>query len=77
MTAINNRLNAVADFGDVVPACVVSLCGEAAAEISRLQAQVDALAMALDHAVCIAEDRQPGTWDDLLQYRAALAAVGR
>lgn len=47
MTAINDRLNAVAEFGDVVPACVVSLCGDASTEIARLQAQVDALSAVL------------------------------
>ena len=31
-----------------------------------------ALIKALTHAVEIAEDKRPGTWDDLLQYRALL-----
>ncbi len=38
----------------------------------RLMAQRDELLAALIHAVEIAEDKRPGTWDDLLQYRAII-----
>lgn len=77
MTAINNRLNAVAEFGDVVPACVVSLCGEAAAEIARLQAQVDALAGALwvttEHNALHFGEKH----NTVIHGRAAISSAGR
>lgn len=44
MNTITARLNVVANFTDVLPRGVITLCGDASAEIARLQAQVDALA---------------------------------
>jgi len=49
-------------------------------ECNRAKARVEKLEKCLEHAVEIAEGKQHGGWDDLLQYRAALAAceeVGR
>jgi hypothetical protein len=51
MTAIVNQLKAVAEFGDVVPACVVELCNRAATEIVRLEAQIVELLSAANAAM--------------------------
>lgn len=54
----------------------ISMLPEAAAELRRLEAANAELLEALTHAVEIAEARIPGAWDDLLQYRAAIAKHG-
>lgn len=45
---------------------------DAAAELRRLHALNAELLAALTHAVEIAENKQPGNWDDVMQYRAII-----